>query len=87
VEWEIWSPFLPRPNPREFADVLALGTVNPQGKKVLGGEMTGERLSTPAGRIAKPRSTTGVGAALVGGILLAYACIGYGLYALLSAIL
>ncbi len=49
--------------------------------------MTGERLPAVSGGVGKPGSNAGIAAALIGGTLLAYACAGYGVYALFSAIL
>jgi len=49
--------------------------------------MTGERLTATAGRVAEPGYNWGIAAALIGGTVLAYAGAGWGVYALLSAIL
>ena len=49
--------------------------------------MTGERLTATAGRVAKPGSNWSIGATLIGGTLVAYACAGYGIFALVSAVL
>jgi hypothetical protein len=49
--------------------------------------MTGARLFATWGGVAKCGSDWGIVAALIGGILLSYVCIGFGVYALLSAIL
>ncbi len=49
--------------------------------------MTGERVSAPSCGLAKRGSNRDIAAPLIGGTLLAYACAGYGVYALFSAIL
>ncbi len=49
--------------------------------------MAGERLSASAGGAFKPGSNGGIAAIFVGGTVYAYACAGYGVYALLSTIL
>ncbi len=49
--------------------------------------MTGERMTATAGRVAKPGSNLAGRSRVIGGTLLAYVCAGYGVYALLWAIL
>ena len=49
--------------------------------------MTGGRLSATSGEVAKRESNWGIVAALIGGTLLGYACLGFGVYAVLTAIL
>ena len=49
--------------------------------------MTGERLSATSGEVAKRESNWDIAAALIGGTLLGYTCVGFGIYAVLSGIL